>query len=160
MTSRISPQSLSTYSGISDSNRFEVYETNEQYAQRVGQNGMDMYIEQSAAFGVPMIFCSLSATSVARAAFLGKVIYWLVSVFLTLVLLIPAESISVATFDGRTPVSIPHDGRYSSSEPSAPITAPPTASFEQRSSVIVPSCSCSFSASAERSPSTARADAE
>ena len=56
--------------------------------------------------GIPMIFRSASATSVASAAFLGITKYSEVMVF-TLVLLMPCRSSSKATFAGRTPVSIP-----------------------------------------------------
>ena len=77
----------------------------------MGQNGMERYRLQSRLPGVPMIFCSASATSTASAAFFGITEYSEQRIFLTRVLLTPACSSSVATFEGRTPVSIPQDGR-------------------------------------------------
>ena len=38
----------------------------------MGQNGMEIYTLQSRFSGVPMILCSVSATSVASAAFFGN----------------------------------------------------------------------------------------
>ena len=77
----------------------------------MGQKGIETYRLQSFLPGTPMIFCSLSATSTASAAFFGIARYSPDRIFLTLVLLTPAYNSSVATLEGRTPVSIPHDGR-------------------------------------------------
>ena len=95
----------------------------------MGQNGMEIYTLQSRGEGFPMSFCSLRATSVASAAFLGMTKYSPVRMRLTRVLLSPTCKSSVATFEGRTPVSIPQAGRYPIISPQTAITTAPQASF-------------------------------
>ena len=49
----------------------KVYDTKEQYAHLVGQKGMEMYTLHALGSALATNSASFSATSVARAAFLG-----------------------------------------------------------------------------------------
>ena len=79
---------------------------------------------------------SLSATSVASAAFLGITKQSLTSAFFTLVFESPEAKSSVATFEGRTPTSIPQEGLYPITSLHTDNTESPTAIFLSLSQVI------------------------